>query len=336
VPPQPPHEGDLTAGRVRDTILADLDRQRGEAHRWEVEGPLFIRRDSWLFKARTPAGPGPFAVKVYRPGAAMALRLREHVEAMERLHARMASVPELTVPRPHGAVPEHRAVIMEWLNEPLMRSLLKSACTLPGRRRQLIRRAGRWLAHFHRHSEPIDRPFSAQSLVEPVVKLAKGSTTADPMFARSLAILKAVAPTLEGTPAAHAKVHRDFTPFNLFVGPERTVGIDVFGLVRDCVAADLSRFLVHLGIFRRRLDRLRQPAPTGNTLADYEAFLGGYESGDQAATGKLLLFAHLAFVLWRWAALDRMQSPRTSSPPGQQAVLKHMADHTARALEGAI
>src|SRR5918995_1564264 len=105
----------MSPAHVRDVILADLDAQTGSRGEWQIEGEAIRARESWVFKARTPLAPWPLAVKVYCTAVGAELSMHQ-LQLLWRFHEAMAGEPSLTVPVPWAALPEHRTVIMQWVD----------------------------------------------------------------------------------------------------------------------------------------------------------------------------------------------------------------------------
>ena len=160
----------VSAQHVRDVILKDLDRRSGREGPWEVE---FISRarESWLFKARSPQAPWPLAVKVYCTAVPKTLATRQ-TKVLQHYHAAMTE-PGLSVPAPFAAVPQHRTLIMEWIDAPRVDRLLTGARTRAERDR-IIANAGRWLRHFHDHGVQAQRPLGSIDLLRPLDTLLSG------------------------------------------------------------------------------------------------------------------------------------------------------------------
>lgn len=329
-----------TAAHIRDVVLPDLDVPSGRSADWRLEGPVAYGRDSWIFKAATSSSPWPLAIKVYvkeMPAKAIA---RQDAN-LRRYHAGMAACPALTVPAPWAALPEHRTLIMEWVGEPLLGSLLAAAGRRRDRRAELFAAAGAWLRHFHNQSTIDYRSLKADRLQWQVDKMlgaeqGAGHRVRDAVFRHGYRVLVEHAHGFSQAPVAHAVCHGDFTSNNLFHGAERTVGFDFGARHRMPVSYDICRFLSKAETAKPFLSRRATLAPQGVEAQDLEAFLAGYGPLEAGLAGRLLSYLHLAEVLRRWAVLIGPR-PGIWFPvlhPLTLFRLRRMVSYAARHVEG--
>lgn len=238
---------------VREVILPDLARQAGHSAQWSLEDRMIKGRDSWIFKAHSPDVPFPLALKVFCDAVA-----KEEIIGLAKLlgryHAAMASRPGLSVPAPWAALPDHRTLVMEWIDEPGLDMLLRRAGRCRASRTQLIEAAGRWLRHFHDQSGIVLQPLRTDRLQRRIDLLLGGETGAghkvhDRTFRSAYAALLRCAAELAGAPLPHATAHGDFMAKNLLHG-SRTIGIDIGGRPNFPVTQDMFRFLVQADVER--------------------------------------------------------------------------------------
>lgn len=296
-----------TAEHVRDVVLRDLDVRTGRRGDWRLEGPVAHGRDSWVFKATTASSPGPLAVKVYLNDMPAEGIARQDAN-LRRYHAAMAGRSGLTVPAPWAALPEHRTLIMEWISEPLMGTLLAEAGRRRDRRAKLFAAAGAWLRHFHDQSTIDYRPLKTDRLRWQVdrslgAEQGAGQRVRDTVFRHGYGVLVERAREFSQAPVATAVCHGDFTFNNLFHGAERTVGFDFGARHRMPVSYDICRFVSTAETAKPFLSRRATLAPQGVEAQDLEAFLAGYGPLEARLEGRLLSYLHLAEVLRRWAVL---------------------------------
>lgn len=290
----------VSARYVRDVILPDLAREDGQAAPWSVEDRAIKGRDSWIFKAHTPRAPFPLAIKVYCTAVAPEETVRQ-TSLLGRYHDAMANRPDLSVPAPWAALPEHRTLVMEWIDEPGLDTALRRA----GRRDeriQLFAAAGRWLRHFHDQSDPAIQPLRTDRLRRRIDLLLGGEAGAglkvrDQTFRSAYAALLRCSAEFAGAPLPHATAHGDFIAKNLLVGRRGTLGIDIGGRPNFPVTHDMFRFLVQAEAERP----LFTTASSGIRGPDAEAFLAAYGATDQLSDDRLMTFLYLAATLTRWA-----------------------------------
>jgi hypothetical protein len=324
----------VSVEHVRDVILMDLDRRTGRDGPWEVE---FVRksRESWLFKGHTPQAPWPLAIKVYCTAMPEALPARQ-IEALRRYHAAMASRPGLTVPAPWAALPEHRTLIMEWIDAPRVDKLLSRAGTRLERDR-IIADAGRWLRHFHDQGDRTLQPLKDIDLLRPIDTLLSGeggATARDPVWRAAYDVLRDSVRQFAETRISFVISHGDFSPPNLFLGADRTIGFDFKANAARPPARDILHFLVYAEAFN---------TPTWMLLTsnigrhDLDAFVSAYGPLDAAMDERLLTVFRLAEALRSWSyLLDGMRRDGVSIRRMARALsLRRMAKHAARSLKRA-
>jgi hypothetical protein len=294
----------ISPEHVRDVILKDLDRNQGRDEAWDVE---FARktRDSWLFKAVARQAPWPLAVKVYCSAMPRALPARQHM-ALQRYHAAMASRPGLTVPGPCAALPEHRTLVMEWIDAPRVDKLLMRVVKRSERDR-IMATAGRWLRHFHDSGEQSQQPLKNVDLLQPLdtyLGERGGANAADPVFRVAYGILQGTLRDYADTEIPFVMAHGDFSPANIFHGPERTVGFDFKANMARPAVRDILHFLVYARSFNTSA---WMPLTSNVDHHDLDAFLGAYGALGRAMDERLLTAFRLAETLHSWShLLDRM------------------------------
>ena len=327
-----------TESYVRAVILKALDERSGEHGDWTVEGPLAKGRDSWIFKARTPLAKWPLAVKVYcasKPADLVAKSYRD----LQRYHLSMAGGRD-TVPAPWAVLPEHRTHISEWIDYPVMGTLLSQA----GRRREeraaLLAAAGQWLGCFHRQAGISFGPLDHGQLQWHVDRSLGGTAGAwhavgDGMFRHGYTTLVKHAETFADTPVGHTTCHGDFTPTNLFLGPDRTVGFDFGAMNGRPVTFDICRFVMRAEANKPFATRKADLSPQGLERRDQEAFMASYGPLERPLEGPILSYLCLAEALRRWATLieERRGSRFSVTHWVRLSRLRRMVGYAARHLE---
>jgi Ser/Thr protein kinase RdoA (MazF antagonist) len=289
----------LTAEFVRDAILAALDPRM--AREWRVEGRPIRARVSTIFKVADPASGRAVAVKIYRPETRPKLAEAQE-KLLRRMHAAMG-VDGLTVPRPLGTVPERRALLMEWIEEPQVARLLGEAGSRRQDRAALFSVAGRWLGRYHASAGTNVVQLDIEALRRQIEAMLAGVANAgrDGEFRRRHDDFLRHAPRFAALPVSHVAVHGDFNPNNLLHGPRRTVGIDLGLAPPSPVTYDIGRFLVQAETAKPFLGSRGAIGRLGSERLDLEAFLAGYGALSPALDDRQFAFLFLAEVLRRWA-----------------------------------
>lgn len=285
---------------VRQTILPELTRQCGQAGPWSVDKRVIKGRDSWIFKAQSPDAPFPLALKIYCHSVEKKETVKQ-LALLERYHGAMAMRPDLSVPAPWAALPEHRTLVMEWIDEPGMRTLLRRAGRRREERGRLIAAAGRWLRHFHDQSGLVELPLQTHRLQRRIDLLLGGETGAghkvhDRIFRDAYGALLRCAAEFADAPFPHATAHGDFMARNLFHG-NRTIGIDIGGRANFPVTHDIFLFLVQADVERP----LFTASSSGIRSRDAQAFLAAYDAREQLGDDRVMAFLYLGAALTRWA-----------------------------------
>lgn len=292
----------LSAAEVASIILKEVDRRRGEDGAWRVEPRPVTGRDSWVFKAHSPSAPWPLAVKVHCAAvtpediAAKGDHLREY-------HERMAG--EFTVPTFWASLPEHRTLVMQWIEAPRLDDLLRRA----GRaeRSRLFAAAGAWLRRYHAQSKAIVRPLRVKSYPRHIDMLlggeeGAGSQVRDAVFRSAYETLVEQTDAVAASRVAHVMAHGDFVPHNVFHGDGRTVGFDMVPRVRPALH-DIFHFLVHAEVKKPLSLRGARLGPTGIARQDVQAFIEAYGTLEHLGSGVVAAYVQLQEALLRWAVV---------------------------------
>ncbi|CAN5148851.1 hypothetical protein BH10PSE7_BH10PSE7_35210 [soil metagenome] len=265
-------------------------------------GTVIEGRDCWVYRAAAPAIPFSLAVKLYKPRASRPFPIRLQMQRHRLCAKKMAGTGGYTVPQPVAGFPPRQIVVMEWIDGPSARDLMRTVILKRDAYRELLVRAGRWLGCFHGVSKPKTEALPVERLIEGLDRRVLKSHPHignDPVYAAADRTIRELAPLLDGREMEQVEVHGDFTPSNLLIDRDRTIGID-FGATRRLPHYyDICRFLVHL--------EAQRPAPKwlGARPQNFaaEAFLEGYGDHAPPASGDIMNYMMLIEVLRRWAAV---------------------------------
>jgi hypothetical protein len=331
----------ISADHVRDVILASVDAADGGTSDWRVEGPVVLARSNHIFKATNPRARYPLAVKVAAPEMPPG-QIAARAEMQRIVHERLRAQPGLTVPEIVAALPAHRAIVMEWIDEPSVRQLLTEAGKDCERRAALFDAAGRWLRAYHEQGGIAMLPLNAAEIAAGVEaslrgKGAKRRDRPTASYAAAYNVLVEAGKACDGRPVPHAPAHGDYHGKNLFHGRERIIGIDLGVPVLAPVATDICRFLVQGETTKPFLTRKSSLDALGIERPDLEAFLAGYDPERELIEIDVFRYLFLAEVLRRWATIfGRSKGPFHAVRYAKHFRLRRMARYAAAAVGGRV
>ena len=286
---------------ILERLWADRDPNQLKLTDMRQHGPIIEGRDCWVYRAEASAYDYPLALKLYKPNAIRPFPIQQQMRR-HRAFAEAMGEGGFTVPKPVACFPHKMIVLMEWIEAPSVRDMLRSMLLKRDVYRDVVRRSGAWLGAFHRAAAPKSEPLSVASLfagLEHRVNKSHPGIVDDPVFAAADRTIRELAPLADGREMEHVDIHGDFTPSNLLIEPGRTVGIDFGANRRMPHYYDICRFLVHL--------EAQRPAPKWfGSLPDnfaLEAFLDGYGERAPPPGGDIMNYMMLIEVLRRWAAV---------------------------------
>jgi hypothetical protein len=278
---------------THDHAAGDLERilpvlaRKTDCDDWKTFEPSLARRDCSIHFLSSARHRIPrLVVKAYRRDDARENMARQIHQRGMRFHE--VATPEFGVPEPLFLMPNHNAVVMEYVDAPTLGSHLLRSMASGSARRDLIARAAGWLAWFYARGQVRPEPFVPSKFGLKIDRLhgalefsAPGSLAGDGFLRDCLALSSRLAAELEGREIPHVPAHGDFTPFNLFAAGHRTIGFD-FGAVRILpIHHDISRFLMYLGIYRPLPPRPADLAEFGCAADDLEMFLSVFSPGER-------------------------------------------------------
>ena len=280
--------------------------------------------------ARAPAAPGadrdrPRVASVPDPATKAEL---EHA-ALQAIHAHFARLgdPALGAVPVFDYLPDQRAVVMQCVPEPSLRTLVMRAggVTPTGavpELRAAFGNLGRWLRHFHalpvqphvRHRHADRAAFVAH--VSQVADFLGRSLHDAPTFGRIARDVEVAARSALPDVLPLGRAHGDFAMRNVLVGPGgRVTVLDTLGRFSTAIYEDLGYLLADLrcnpvhGVgWLTRLGRRRIECYA-------EAFLAGYFGRDPVPTRAIALYEVQA-ILDRWASVTVARDRAAAVRPG--------------------
>jgi len=290
---------------------------------WTPHGEPMLRRWSTVYRMDSERSGKSICVKVVHGGTNATEDAGKLYEALCHYHVRADREKGYTVPEPFGWLPEHRAVIMEWVEGMTYSQVLKRELFSTRKRHESLRKVAGWLHWFHAQS-----PVESESLeklgqlrgIEKVFKKArdvdKAATSHDRVLRHYLNLASSSSGVLRGSEVDNAVLHGDFKPTNLLISRSGVVtGIDFAGGRRGPVSHDICRFLSDVDLYRNLLGRrfALGPVPRSN---DFEAFLSGY--GGRAGGISRGVFVYLYFL----AILSVLVNQRKKFQGGAAAMIR--------------
>lgn len=267
------------------TLLPKVREATGCEDWFPVKRTMERRDCRIMFLASKTGSRKSIALKMFRGGAVS----RNLAMNLHRRSAKLYSESTVgsSVPEPIACFPEENAWAMRYVNAPIAGSLLMRGCFSPSTRRQVIRQAGTWLKWFHGSFGETRMRFVAAHYLESLEKSAEKLDLSnhrgnDRFLGECMAQARRIAADLDGRMMWHSTAHGDFTPFNLFIDRERTVGFDFRANQRLPVHHDMSRFLIYLDVYRLTPAPERELSRYGCRIRDFEGFLDAY-GGDRSA-----------------------------------------------------
>lgn len=306
---------------------------------WKQDGIPLVRRESTIYRLSSVRSGRSICVKVIKSESRGLKDSASLYAALSHYHARSDREQGYTVPEPYGWVPEHAAVIMEWVEGRTVSEMLKRDLFSTRRRHENIRKVAGWLRWFHSQSEPERGNLTNGWQLKTIVKvfneagdLDKAATAHDPVIREYIGVASRSAGLLRGVEIDSAILHGDFKATNLIISNSGVVGIDFLGRRRGPVSNDIFRFLSDLDFYRGLLGRsfAMRPASASN---DFEVFLAAY--GGRAAGIARPSFVYLYFLTILSAIVhQRRKFKRGAEHMIRLAVVRGIARQLSHELSG--
>lgn len=250
------------------------------------------------------------------------------VQAQARAAEAMAGQPE-SVPGLLAFETESRSVLMQAAPGRTVYDLLDHGEDAA----DALRRAGRWMAAFHRASGTEERTFQPRFMRDHIGHLLRQQKTGEIAlarpkdFARHAAAAIALAKAHEGRRTLSAATHGDMHLRNILLDGTRSWGIDFSALHAAPVGFDIARLLLHYtGVFAD-LDALPGTSVVHPDLL--RAFFQGYDLvGPDDPSVQYLLRVR---ILMDWAAIPARRYARST---GQTRRLRRLGTLADRVFDG--
>ena len=253
---------------------------------WERTGAPLVRRESTVYRLKSDQSDKTICIKIIHGGTRGSVNAGRLYDALRHYHPRSDRENGFTVPEPYGWIPEHAAVIMEWVEGRTFSETLKDDFLFTQRRHQNIRRAAGWLRWFHSQSPVEQGPLAGVRQIKGIARvfhqsddLHPAATRHDPVLRAHLDLASSFSHGLRGTEVACADLHGDFKATNLLISRSgNVVGLDFLGGKRGPISHDICRFLCDLDFYRNWFGRSHALNP-GARSNDFEAFHSAYGNG---------------------------------------------------------
>jgi aminoglycoside phosphotransferase (APT) family kinase protein len=311
--------GGPASGSAEVNLLRAERREKSGLYRFELRAEG--RRRQVMVKVSGTPGRGAIHPRAGRPrprlwsaAGAEVRAILEH-QALAGIHAHVAALgdPRFGAVEVFGGLPEHAAVVMEFVEEPSLRQVVAGgrrrhpthARTLPA----VFENTGAWLRIYHGLAEPhpTERRYTTRSeftayLAEVATFLGDALGEA-PFFAAVAERSTEAALGALPDPMPTGLSHGDFAMRNVLVSPEGSVRVlDTLARYTAAIYDDLGYFLMDV----RAASALGVRWRTGMNRARLEelekAFLHGYFGTSEIPHRAIALYEVLA-LLDRWASL---------------------------------
>ncbi len=288
-----------------------------------------IRRESTVARLKSPSSGKSICVKIVNPKPNGSENSGSLYAALCDYHAKSDHENGFTVPKPHGWVPDRRAVIMEWVEGRNFNEVLKCEWFSPRRRHETVRKAAGWLRWFHSQSEAEPSTLEKRLKLKLILNAFDAPVDAAAMAHDSelrgyLEVAKKAAKKVTATAMDLVDLHGDFKPTNLLISRTgAVVGIDFKGEGRGAAIHDICRFLSDLDFHRNLIGRsfALDPRSASN---DFEVFMDAY--GGSVAALDRQVFTYLYFLTTlRGLVHQRRKFTGTTGFRLRQAVVRRLA-----------
>lgn len=289
-----------------DELADELHRLHPQG-RLSLQGPISVRGNSLVFRARGDAAQAPgLAIKCCRDtatGLPDVAEAQRQFEALQRVDAAFRTVERrFGVPQPRFFSVRLAAYGMSWVDgEPLtarMGRRHEAASLAPA-----FEQVGAWLGTLHRIGPVRQGPADLASKVEHMLTM-QSQPVDDRRFRHAISALAEATGEETSRPLRISWLHGDCKTDNFMTVGDRIFGIDISLRYENSVEHDIAQFLNNFDLLltRRRHAHLRSAAP-----ALRRAFMEGYRGTGPAVSTSFLHWIRLwgALTSWHSAIYDR-------------------------------
>ncbi len=221
---------------------------------FDYSGQIIKARKCTIYQVKSPTNKALYAVKVYCGIYANGEQSQLQYEALVHAHKRL--LPPYSVVPPVAYLADHQTIIMGWVSAKKLKQVLLANITNPKMQNHLIKQTMLWANMYHQING-IDHDLYEKAWRRGQNRLqylrdTRGITN------RQLAKyphIKTAAEFIDSIPAQYFKypvptaiLHGDFTPTNILITPNQTIGIDLWGYQRKPILNDIIRMCVYLSL----------------------------------------------------------------------------------------
>lgn len=222
---------------------------------WQLSGPVIRSRECNIYRAVSITSGRNIAAKLYAPQTQPAAS-QQQFSALQKYQTAMTAPEELfRVPQvfPHNR--NQRILLMEWIPGWTLHKHLWTPRVPSQKSMLLLKKTGQWLRRFHDVAAIENKTVKYCDYLKGIDKQLALSAlkpfqqkTLELFFPRAYATLKQCLDELPPLEAPHARLHGDFTPFNLLIDKTRIIGLDIWATQRKPINVDLARMVTYLTI----------------------------------------------------------------------------------------
>jgi len=309
LPKNHPQLAQISASYVSDVILPEFHERKLVPKDYLVQGPLYKRSQSQIFKAVFKDHPFPVAVKVFESGKGNACIAEKQFSILEKYHSKVDREQGFSIPHPVGYIPGQRTILMEWMQMPTMgASMSKFGLSNPFYKGRLGR-AAQWLHWFHNLSEIEHKRFDSTHYIVNLDKRIAGlpiqvrDIVNDDLFQRCYRLIQTSTSRFEKISIDHAVVHGDFKPDNLFYSLQRVVGFDFSDPGMRPITEDICRFLLNIEISRFPGSGGMKRGVSPQFFSDLEVFRSSYGLTRKELPDTFVVYLMLIEILYLWQGM---------------------------------
>lgn len=278
---------------------------------WELNGPVIEARESTIYQATLAPNRLIFAIKHYHPTTNLNAAQQQY-QALEKYQHTLTERHDFRVPKVYAFDREQRLLIMEWAHGKSLHQHLWSGPQVCCSSKTILEKCGHWLRTFHDQTllpnSNVNFMIYLNGIEKELSKLENKGLPIDALATEFRATYTVLTKMIQRYPELldnQATLHGDFTPHNIIIGKNDTIGVDIWATAEKPVLLDLSRMLVYLTIAYPLLT-LRKPVfeHNGKLNKTIIPLIEGY--GRDAVDPQSIHFriALLSEYLRRWLVIE--------------------------------